>query len=319
MMPGLLLPYHILSLSLLGQLVSCLLVVDIPISQLQPETAVLVSQSFVSFSIEGDLWPEWMTQGTSPSRNNFFFNALDNLQRLTGVPPRIRIGANSADNTAFGGTLNVSTLLLTSGVKSLANRRCQVTETIFPNATTRTPYPEARNVSIDDAYYEAAQFLPQSMSVLSLSRFSLSHISIGTDTLVTWGVNLKQDNLPAALLEAMVIVKAFSSPSIKGAGILLEAIEIGNEPDLYPKNGARSSTYTVSQYVSECVLYLSISLSTRSIFTHTLPLCQMERVRWHDCINPIICRCNILGCVFCSVFAFYQRFFATSYLRGGDY
>ena len=62
--------------------------------------------------------------------------------------------------------------------------------------------------------------------------------------------------------------------------------------------------------------YLSISLSTSSILTHSLPLCQMESDRWYDCINPI---CKILGCVFCSVLIFYYRFFATSYLRRGDY
>lgn len=101
-MPGLLLPYHILSLLLLGQLAPCQ--VDISISQSQPETAVLVSQSFMSLSIEGDRWPDWMG---STSRNDFFFNALDNLQQLTGVPPQIRIGANSADNTDFGGNAQV--------------------------------------------------------------------------------------------------------------------------------------------------------------------------------------------------------------------
>ena len=112
---GFFLPYHILSLLLLGQLASCQ--VDILISVSQPRTAFHVSQSFVSFSIEADRWLDWV--GTISSPNDFFLNTLDNLQQLTGIPPQIRIGANTADNTLFGG--NVSTVLLTSGVKSLAN------------------------------------------------------------------------------------------------------------------------------------------------------------------------------------------------------
>jgi hypothetical protein len=66
-------------------------------------------------------------------------------------------------------------------------------------------------------------------------------------------VNLKQDNMTAALLEAVAIVNAFASSPFKEAGIQLEALEVGNEPDQYPRIGARSSTYD-TQYVSECVL-----------------------------------------------------------------
>jgi hypothetical protein len=114
-MPAFFHPCHILSLLLLGQLASCQ--VDIAISSSQPETTFPMSQSFVSFSIEADLWTEWI--GTLASPNQFFINTLDNLQQLTGVPPQLRIGGNSADNTIFWGI--VSTVPLTSGVKSLAN------------------------------------------------------------------------------------------------------------------------------------------------------------------------------------------------------
>ena len=68
--------------------------------------------------------------------------------------------------------------------------------------------------------------------------------------------------MPAALLETIAIINAFSSPSIISAGILLEAIEVGNEADLFSMNGGRLRTYTVRQYVSEWVL---ISLSTMSV------------------------------------------------------
>ena len=111
-MPGFLLPYHILSLLLLA---SCQ-VVDVIISQSQPETAVYVSPSIMSLSIEGDRWTNWV-ETTKGIPNNFFRNTLANLQGFTGEPTRIRIGANSADNTFFGG--NVSSVPLISGVESL--------------------------------------------------------------------------------------------------------------------------------------------------------------------------------------------------------
>ena len=79
--------------------------------------------------------------------------------------------------------------------------------------------------------------------------------------------------MTAAFLEAKALVNAFKSPSIKNAGIVLEAIEIGNEADLYPNNGARANNFTSTEYVAECVL---ISLSARSFFTHMIRLCQMD-------------------------------------------
>jgi hypothetical protein len=64
-------------------------------------------------------------------------------------------------------------------------------------------------------------------------------------------LNLGQNNLTAAFLEAKSLAKAFSSLSVKVAGITLDAIEIGNEVDLYSNNGLRPSTYTSTQYVKE--------------------------------------------------------------------
>jgi len=64
-------------------------------------------------------------------------------------------------------------------------------------------------------------------------------------------VNLGGNNITAAFLEARSIVKAFASSAIKNAGITLDAIEIGNEADLYKNNGLRSSSYTSTQYVKE--------------------------------------------------------------------
>lgn len=65
---------------------------------------------------------------------------------------------------------------------------------------------------------------------------------IGTE--VVWGVNLRDLNMTAASLEANAIAEAFSSSTFKTAGVNLEAIEIGNEANLYP-----FSDWTVEEYV----------------------------------------------------------------------
>ena len=72
---------------------------------------------------------------------------------------------------------------------------------------------------------------------------------IGTH--VVWGINLGQNNLTTACMEARAMVEAFNSPMIKDRGIVLDAIEIGNEADLYPGNGHRPGNYTSAQYVNE--------------------------------------------------------------------
>lgn len=149
--------YHILSLLLIGQLASCL---DISIPLKAPAAALHLSQSLVSFSIEPDRWTEWV--GTT-SRNDFLFNTLDNLNQLTGMPPQIRIGGNSQDHLNFGDNVKVLFLFI-CGVKSLANRTFQFSESIFPAVTAQIPYPEASNVTVGDAYYESAKFLPRSMN-----------------------------------------------------------------------------------------------------------------------------------------------------------
>lgn len=66
-----------------------------------------------------------------------------------------------------------------------------------------------------------------------------------------WGVNFGQLNVTAAFLEAQAIADAFQSSAVKSAGVTLEAVEIGNEADLYHSNGARPSNFTIQQYVSQ--------------------------------------------------------------------
>jgi hypothetical protein len=65
----------------------------------------LVTPSLVSFSIEQDRWSDWI--GTT-TRNQFFFNTLNNLNKLAGTPPRIRVGADSEDRTNFNPAVKVT-------------------------------------------------------------------------------------------------------------------------------------------------------------------------------------------------------------------
>ncbi|KAH9481594.1 Beta-glucuronidase [Psilocybe cubensis] len=212
-MPSLSYPQHLLLLLAVVQRSLCA-DVNVSIPLVAPSTAPVISPSLVSFSIEQDRWTDWV--GTT-SRNQFFFNTLDNLRALTGEPPQIRIGANSEDHTDF-------------------SENVQFSQATFPAISATVPYPEASSIIVGDGFYEAAQFLPP-------------------NTHVIWGLNLGQNNVTAAFLEAKSLVKAFASSPIKDSGITLDAIEIGNEADLYSNNGLRSSTYTSTQYVKEWIQF----------------------------------------------------------------
>lgn len=99
------------------------------------------------------------------------------------------------------------------------------------------PYPEASNITVGARFYSLASHLPSGTNVI-------------------WGVNLGADNITAAFLEARAIKNAFASSEMKSAGVKLEAVEIGNEADLYGGNGHRNpSTWTIQEYVKECVAY----------------------------------------------------------------
>jgi hypothetical protein len=97
-----------LHLAILSNLV---LGVNVSIPLAPPSTAPTVTPSLVSFSIEQDRWTDWV--GTT-SRNQFFFNTLDNLNQLAGVPPRIRIGADSEDHTNYNPAVQVKSNDLTN-------------------------------------------------------------------------------------------------------------------------------------------------------------------------------------------------------------
>lgn len=70
-----------------------------------PASAATLAHSLVSISIEGDRWPDWA--GSTSARNQFFYNVLTNLGKLTGRMPNVRVGANSEDKTQFNSAVNV--------------------------------------------------------------------------------------------------------------------------------------------------------------------------------------------------------------------
>ncbi|GLB40604.1 putative glycosyl hydrolase family 79 C-terminal beta domain [Lyophyllum shimeji] len=202
--------FSALKIYVLASILSTVHAVDVSVPLLAGPSTPKVSGSLISLSIEGDRWTDWT--GTT-SRNNFFFNTLDNLKQITREPPHIRIGANSEDHTNF-------------------RQDTHFAQTVFPPYTPVVPYPEATNITVGDSYYATTRFLPP-------------------DTHVTWGVNLGSNNITAAVLETRSIVKAFSSPEIKRAGIVLDYLEMGNEPDLYKNNGLRAKNYTSAQWVDD--------------------------------------------------------------------
>lgn len=111
------------------------------------------------------------------------------------------------------------------------------------------PYPEAKSITVGDLFYLTTQFLPPSKSSGRAGGLKSNFSPI--DTHVTFGVNLGSNNITTASLQARSIMKAFSSSAILQAGIVLDFLEIGNEPDLYMHNGHRESTYNSTQYVKE--------------------------------------------------------------------
>ncbi|KAJ3747810.1 glycoside hydrolase family 79 protein [Lentinula detonsa] len=172
----------------------------------------------------------WTDWAGTTAKNEFVLNALSNLASFTGQPPRFRIGADSEDRTNFQPGLNLA-------------------ELSFSPPSAATPYPEASSVVVGEDFYLAAQnLLP--------------------GTHVTWGVNFKSLNLTAAFLEAGAIADAFNSfPA--SSRLVLDAIEIGNEADLYTSNGGRPANFTIVQYVPQWTSFASNVSATVPISANT--------------------------------------------------
>ncbi|KAJ7746112.1 glycoside hydrolase family 79 protein [Mycena maculata] len=195
--------------------------VSIPITA---GSATAVTGNLLSLSIEQDRWLDWSGNAT---QNTFFFNCLDNIVEITGLPPQIRIGADSEDHTNF-------------------NPNVEGVQDQFPPPTTTVPYPEASSIVAGPGFYQAAKNLPP-----------------GTG--VTWGVNFGGANLTAVFLETQTIVTTFASSAFTQAGITLDNLELGNEADLYSGNGLRASTYTVQQYTPQWITYATNLTNTAKL------------------------------------------------------
>ncbi|KAF5314543.1 hypothetical protein D9611_007010 [Ephemerocybe angulata] len=171
---------------------------EVTISAKAPGGASSIAQDHVSLSIEQDRWVDWVG---STSRNEFFFNSLDNLDKLTGVPPRIRIGGQAAD------------------VANQGSSSVQFCNAYYDNTTisSNSPYPGAYSMAIGSDFYPTVRFLPKNTKVV---------------TGVNYGAN---DDLRASVYISW-ITKAFTSPDVVDQGVTLEAIELGHEPDRYGKD-----------------------------------------------------------------------------------
>ncbi|KAJ7089061.1 glycoside hydrolase family 79 protein [Mycena epipterygia] len=95
-------------------------------------SAAAVTGNLLSLSIEQDRWLDWSGNAT---QNTFFFNCLDNIVEITGLPPQIRIGADSEDHTNF-------------------NPNVEGVQDQFPPPTTTVPYPEASSIVAGPGFYQ---------------------------------------------------------------------------------------------------------------------------------------------------------------------
>ena len=186
--------------------------VNVSIPATSPSSSQSLARTLFSFSIDGDRWPDW--SGVS-SRNEFTHSALTTLGKLTGTPPKIRVGANSEDRTVWSPTVTINEV-----------------DALPPN--TITPYPDATHIAVGNAYYSLSRFLPRG-------------------TRMTWGVDLGADNVTNAVNMAKAIARAFRTSAVKASGVTLDLIEVGNEADLFRSNGLRPSNWTVEDYVPDWI------------------------------------------------------------------
>ncbi|CAO3659552.1 unnamed protein product [Umbelopsis vinacea] len=124
--------------------------------------------------------------------NIFTHNVIENIVQRVGVPPAMRIGGNTQDRTYFDSSVDIAVRL--------------------PAGTASNPNPKQMEIFVGPKFFKLSANLPP-------------------NTLVTYGVNLKFNNLTDAVDEAKALFNAF--PHGKQGSVKLELLEIGNEPDFY--------------------------------------------------------------------------------------
>lgn len=85
---------------------------------------------------------------------------------------------------------------------------------------------------------------------------------------MTWGFNFGSENLTLAMIELNAILDAFKKNTweggVKGSGVDLKLVELGNEADLYNGNGHRNKSFNEATYVTEYVHTSRLSLRVYS-------------------------------------------------------
>ncbi|KAH8994819.1 hypothetical protein EDB92DRAFT_1934109 [Lactarius akahatsu] len=82
-----------------------------------------------------------------------------------------------------------------------------------------------------------------------------------------------QFNLATASLEATAIANAFASLPFNDLDVTLEAIEVGNEADLYISNRVRDSSFDVQQYVSQWTAFTeNVTAAVNDVLGKRVPL-----------------------------------------------
>lgn len=161
-----------LSLLLLAQSSVQGLNVNIPFHA--PAGASVIAQDYLSLSIEQDRWTDWVGK---TSRNEFFYNSLENLVNLTGVPPRIRVGGQSGDVAGANPNEKVGSQnhLSVTGSRDSTVDLSQFATAYYDKAliSKDMPYPGAFFMELGPLFYPTVRFLPRSMSL---------HPYDGTDT-----------------------------------------------------------------------------------------------------------------------------------------
>lgn len=106
--------------------------VNVSIPVVAPTKSQPLASTLLSFSIEQDNWPDW---SGIDARNEFTYSALQNFARLTGQPPKLRVGADSEDHTVWSPTVTVCQLSLSGFNETDGRDDFGHTITVHPRST----------------------------------------------------------------------------------------------------------------------------------------------------------------------------------------
>ena len=261
----------------------------------QPAYAERVDPHLVAFSIEADRWPDWAGHAVGEP-NDFAMQVLKNLAERSGEPCAIRVGgelsvsrccyaSHGVPFTAISARRQYGDLewrlylvptckrvgraainkikadcIADSEDRTHLNLSVPVGHAIYPPKTPWFPYPEAERIEVGRDWYRLSQ-------------------NFAPGTPFTWGLNLKSLNMSETEAQAKRLAAAFASAADVEAVIenaatsskrkgekgraVLEAVEIGNEPELYyrPTSGGGVSnpgdwsSWSVSNYTSTWLTY----------------------------------------------------------------